>query len=137
MQNAALITVTGCTHDTNIKHLHDETPILPIHPSHKHTTYFNTSMLKNIGCYITNVPRDPHTDTTIDIKTNMRHMHASFVSMHLATRGYNQILRTPPPHISCSEEILPCLTRRTLAQLRTNKSPFLKSYLPKVDAKSH
>ena len=43
----------------------------------------------------------------------------------------------PPPHISSSEEILPRLTRRTLAQLRTNKSPFLKSYLHKVDAKSH
>ena len=33
--------------------------------------------------------------------------------------------------------ILPRLTRRTLAQLRTNKSPFLKLYLHKVDAKSH
>ena len=32
---------------------------------------------------------------------------------------------------------IPCLTRRTLAQLRTNKPPFLKSYLHKVDAKTH
>ena len=32
-----------------------------------------------------------------------------------------------------SEEILP----RTIAQLRTNKSPFLKSYLHKIDAKTH
>ena len=31
MQNAALRTVTGCTQDTNIQHLHDETLILPIH----------------------------------------------------------------------------------------------------------
>ena len=54
--------------------------------------------------------------------------------MHLATRGNNKILRTPPPHISSSEEIFP---RLTLAQFRTNKSPFLKSYLHKVDAKSH
>ena len=29
------------------------------------------------------------------------------------------------------------LTRRTIAQLRTNKSPFFKSHLHKVDAKSH
>ena len=43
------------------------------------------------------------------------------------------MLRTPPPHISSSEEILP---RLTLAKLRTNQSPFLKSYLHKVDAKS-
>ena len=67
----------------------------------------------------------------------MRHIPTSIVSKHLATRGNNKILCTPPPHISSSEEILPRLTRRTLAHLRTNKSPFLKSYLHKVDAKSH
>ena len=67
----------------------------------------------------------------------MRHIHTSIVSRHLATRGNNKILRTPPPHTSSSEEILPRLTCRTLAQLRTNKSPFLKSYLHKVDAKTH
>ena len=71
-----------------------------------------------------------------DIKTNMRHIHTSIVSSHLATRG-NYKLRTPPPHIGSAEEILPRLTRRTIAQLRTNKYPFLKSYLHKVDAKSH
>ena len=38
------------------------------------------------------------------------------------------MLSTPPPHIS---------TRPTLAQLRTNKSPFLKSYSHKVDGKIH
>ena len=64
----------------------------------------------------------------------MRHIHTSIVSRHLAIRGYNKILRTPPPHTSSSEERLP---RRTLAQLITNKSPFLKSYLHKVDAKTH
>ena len=57
--------------------------------------------------------------------------------MHLATRGNNKILHTPSPHISSSEEILPHITRRTIAKLRTNKSPFLKSYLHKVDAKTH
>ena len=66
-----------------------------------------------------------------DIKTNMRHIHTSIVSRHLATRDNNKILRTLSPHISSSEEILPRLTRRTLAQFRTNKSPFLKSYLHK------
>ena len=64
MQNAALRTATGCTQDTNIQHLHDETLTLPIHehlqlhasqykhktqhpshPLHKHTTYFNTPRL--------------------------------------------------------------------------------------------
>ena len=64
-------------------------------------------------------------------------MHTSIVSRHLADRGNNKILRTLPPHISSSEEILPHLTRRTLSQPRTNKSPFRKSYVHKVDAKSH
>ena len=64
----------------------------------------------------------------------MHHIHTSIVSRYLATRGNYKILCTPPPHISSSEEILPCLT---LAQLRTNKSPFLKSYVHKVSAKLH
>ena len=62
----------------------------------------------------------------------MCHIHASIVSRHLARRDNNKILCTPPPHTSSPEERLPRLTRRTLAQLRTNKSPFLK-----VDAKTH
>ena len=70
-------------------------------------------------------------------KTNMCHIHTSIVSRHLATRGNNKILCTPPQHTSSSEERLPRLSRRTLAHLRTNKSPFLKSYLHKVDAKTH
>ena len=129
MQNAALRTATGCTQDTNIQHLHDETLTLPIHehlqlhasqykqktqhpshPLHKHTTYFNTPRLKkptifNNGRYTTNIPTDPHTVTTTDIKTNMRHIHTSIVSRHLATRGNTKILRTPPPHTSSSENV--------------------------------
>ena len=31
MQNSAMRTATGCTQDTNIQYLHDETLILPIH----------------------------------------------------------------------------------------------------------
>ena len=63
MQNVALRTALGCTQDTSIQHLHDETLIhehlqlhasqykqktqYPSHPLHKHTTYFNTSRLKH------------------------------------------------------------------------------------------
>ena len=67
----------------------------------------------------------------------MRHIHSSIVSRHLVTRGNTKILRTPQPHIISSEEIPPRLIRRTLAQLQTNKSPFLNAYIPKVDAKSY
>ena len=95
------------------------------------TTVFNN------GRYTTNIPTDPHTITTTDIKqTCAIYIHLLSLGI-LVTRGNNKILRTPLPHISSSEEILPRLTRRTLAKLRTNNYSFLKSYLHKVDAKSH
>ena len=152
MQNAALRTATGCTQDTNIQHLHDETLTLPIHehlqlhasqykqktqhPSHnifQHSKAKNT--IFNNGCYTKNIPTDSHTVNTTDIKTNMCHIHTSIVSRHLATRGKNKILRTPPPHIISSEEILPCLTRRTLSQLRTIQSLCLDKTLHSVHAR--
>ena len=112
----------------------------PFHPLHKHTIYFNTPRLNNPLSLTTAATqqtshRPPHNH--YNINTNMCHIHTSIVSTHLATKSNNRMLRTPTPHISSSEEILPSLTRHTLAQLRTNKSPFLKSYLHKVDAKSH
>ena len=61
----------------------------------------------------------------------MTYIHTYIVSRHLVTIDNNKILRTPPPHISSSEEILPRLTRHPIVQLRTNKSPLLKSYLHK------
>ena len=101
----------------------------------RHTPYTNilqhSKAKKNIlnnGRYTTNTP----TVTTTYIKTNLRHTHTSIVSRYLATRGNNKMLRTPPPHISSTQEILPRLIRCTLAQLRTNES-----YLHKVDAKTH
>ena len=66
-----------------------------------------------------------------------KYVHISIVHMHLTTRGNTKILGTLPPHISSDVEILPRLTRRTFTQLRTNKSPFLKSYVHKVNANSH
>ena len=156
MQNAALRTSTGCTQETNIQICmtkHSHSPYTITYSSTPHNTNRNTTSITsptqthnilqhskakkntifNNSRYTTNIPTDPRTVTTTDIKTNMRHIHTSIVSRHLATRGNNKILCTPPPHISSSEERLPRLTR----QLRTNKSPFLKSYLHKVDAKTH
>ena len=129
-------TYSSTPHNTNRKHnIHNipytNTQHTSTYPKAKINTIFNN------GRYTTNIPTDPHTVTTTDIKTNMRHIHTSIVSRHIATRGNNKILRTPPPHTSISEERLPRLTRRTLAQLRTHISPFLKSYLHKVDAKTH
>ena len=66
----------------------------------------------------------------------MRHIHTSIVSRHLATRGNNKILRTPPPHISSSEETSPAHSSHP-CPTQNKQSPFFKSYLHKVGAKSH
>ena len=57
----------------------------------------------------------------------MRHIHTSIVSRHLDTRDNNTLLRT----------YFPASLVASLPKLRTNKSPFLKSYLHKVGVKSH
>ena len=141
-----------------MQHLHDETNILPIqkhlqlhasqvrqkaqypsHPLHRYTIH-NTSqrLMKpttfNNSRYTTHIPTVPCTVTTADIKANMRDIHTSIVSQLLAARDNNKLLRTHPPRVSSTEENLPRHTRRTLAQLRRNKSPFLLSYLHKIDA---
>ena len=67
----------------------------------------------------------------------MRDIHISIVSQHLSARDINKILHTHPPQVSSTEENLPRHTRHTLAQLRTNRSPFLLSYLHKIDASTH
>ena len=99
-------TYSSTPHNTNRKH--------PSHPLHKHTTYVNTPRLKNRYFQQRTLHnklshRPPHSHYNRQ-KTNMRHVHTYMVSMHLATRGNNKLLRTPPPpptHISSSEEILP------------------------------
>ena len=47
MQNAALRTATGCTQDTNIQHLHDETLKLPYTSTYSSTPH-NTNRKHNI-----------------------------------------------------------------------------------------
>ena len=137
----------GCTHDTNIQHLHDETNILPIHKclqlhasqsDKEHNTqniHYKGNTLQrlmkpttfNNHRYTTNIPTDPCTVTAAVIKANMCDIHTSIVSQHLAARNNNKILLTHQPQVSSTEENLPRHTHCTLAQLRTNKSPFLLS----------
>ena len=112
-----IIPITSTTHNTSQRL--------------KKPTTFNKSR------YTTNIPTDPCTVTTADIKANMHDMITSIVSQYLAARDNNKILRTHPPQVSSTEENLPQHTCRTLAQLRTNKSPFLLSYLHKMDASTH
>ena len=70
------------------------------------------------------------------LQTYMRFIHTSIVSRHLATTGNNKILCTPSPHISSSEEILPASLVTPLPNSE-EINLFLKTYLHKVDAKTH
>ena len=80
----------------------------------------------NNARYTTNIHTDPHPVTTTDIKTNIRHLHISIVTMHIATRGNKNILRTPPPHISSFEEILPTSLIAGLPNSEQINHPFSK-----------
>ena len=111
----------------------------PSHPLYRYTTY-NTSRRLMKPTTFNNyryIPTDPCTVTTADIKANMLDIHTIIVSQHFAARDNNKILHSHPPQVSSTEENLPRNTRHTLAQLRTNKSPFLLSYLHKIDASTH
>ena len=91
--------------------MYDETLILPIHehlqlhasqykqktqhPSHPlHNIHIlqHSKVLKKLSLTTVATQQTPHIVTTTDIKTNMRHIHTSIVSRHLATRGNNKIL---------------------------------------------
>ena len=145
MENASLTTATGCTQTYNIcitKHSHFPCTSTYSSTPHNSNRKHNIQHIPNTNIQHTSTLQDQkntiftkarYTVTTTHIKTNMRHIHTSIVSRHLATRGNNKILRTPP-HRS-SEVILLRLTHRTLAQRRTHKSHFLKSYLHNVEAK--
>ena len=161
-QNQGLRIATGCTSDTNINHIHDETKILPIekhlrlhssqlrqkashpdHPLHRLTTQPQPPRLKkktifNNNQYTLNI--DPNPTHAIDentIKRNMKTIHTTIVQDHLSNRHINKLLNRPPPDIDKKEETLPHSTRRKLSQLRTNKSPLLMTYLHKIDPANH
>ena len=114
-------TYSSTPHNTNRKHNIHHIP----NPNTQHTSTHSKAKhnIFNNGRYTANIPTDPHMVTTTDIKINMRHIHTSIVSKHLATRGNGETLRTQPSHISSSEEILPCITQRTLAQLKQTNLP--------------
>ena len=126
-------TSSSTPHDTNRKKQH------PSHPTQHASTLHgsrNTLFLTAAAAQQA-LPQTP----TQSLHQTWRQTCAIYIHLffsgHLATRGNDGVVSTPPPHIRNSGERLPRLTRRTLAQLRTGRSPFLKSYLHRVDAKAH
>ena len=161
-ENQGLRIATGCTSDTNINHIHDETKILPIekhlrlhssllrqkashpdHPLHRLTTQPQPPRLRkktifNNNQYTLNIDPDP--TLAIDentIKRNMKTIHTTIVQDHLNNRPINKLLNRPPPDIDKKEETLRHSTQCKLSQLRTNKSPLLMTYLHKIDPANH
>ena len=107
----------------------------PCHPLHKLTKQNHTpKVMKRIT--LNNIT-NPNTTTMADISANQKTMHSAIVTKHLTKINHNKILQALPPNICSSEETLPRHTRRALAKPRTNKSPFLKSYLHKIDSHKH
>ena len=117
-QHQQSVTPRDCTGrittDTNIQHLHDETNTLPMHKHlqlhasqvrhkaqnpplslYRYTTHYTSERLMkpstlNNPRYTINITTDPCIVTTAEIKANMRDMHTSIVSQHLAARGNNK-----------------------------------------------
>ena len=72
MQNAALRTATGCTQDTNIQYLHDETLIVPIHEhlSTRHITNRKHNIHHTPNTNIQHTPTFPRLKTTLSLTTD-------------------------------------------------------------------
>ena len=62
---------------------------------------------------------------------------APVFSNHLSQRPPNKVLQDQTPSVSPAELLLSRETRRTLAQLRTNKSPLLVSYIFSIGDPRH
>ena len=112
----------------------------PTHPLHKLTIHPQTPRLKKQTTfnYTTNIDTHPDTVSQQQISANSTQIHTSIVQSHLLQRNHNKIIHQHAPKISLSElSPPPRESRRTLVQLRTNKSPILISYLHKVDETHH
>ena len=162
IQNMALRIATGCTSDTNIQHLHNETNILPLnahlklhssqlrqksqhptHPLHKFTVLTENERHKKQTIFDNNNNYTVNINTKSDlicedlIQSNLKLIHSHIVSNHLSQRPPNKVLQDQTPSVSPAELLLSRETRRTLAQLRTNKSPLLVSYLYSIGDPRH
>jgi hypothetical protein len=161
IQNKALRIATGCTTDTNIQHLHEESQILPIkehlilhasqlrqqaqHPQHPlhHLTQqtppnrYKKPTIFNNNHYTINIDTAPDNTDNQTIKTNMKQIHTHIVQTYLNNRTPNKIINIQAPKVNTTELQLNRFTRRTLAQLRTNKSPLLQHYKHKINPTTH
>ena len=115
-------TYSSTPHNSNIKHNIYHIYYINI----QHTSTLQGSKphyLQQAPLHIKLYYRRPHRNYNRHTNTQAPY---TYIDCHQASspRGDHKILRTHPPHISSSEEILPRLSRRTLAQLITLNHPF-------------
>ena len=115
--------------------LHSSTTGSTPRPRRRLTVFIHNSVSFTRNPLSTTSKNDPHLEE-LTISIAMHNTGLLITNVYIPPGQLLQwvLFITTKPH---AEEILPRLTRRTLDQLRTIKSHFLKSYLHKVDAKIH
>ena len=85
----------------------------------------------------TSIMTNTSTITNETIKHNIKINHTTSVENYLNSQEDNELISSKPPVINPEDESLPRGIHCTLAQLGDDKSPFLYSYLNKIDPQNH
>ena len=142
---------------SEVTHLNQESKILPVkehsemltkqyllsmhtedHPNH-HLLHFPRpprDKRKSILDYIPSIAENTGHRTVLtkeEYKRENRKIHSETVRTVINNYPANKVLNSKPPEINQSEKELPRDTRTTLAQLRSSYSPFLKTYLHRIN----
>ena len=125
---------TGHTANTNNNTLHNEAKIMPIEP---HTAVYSS----NIRHDSTNPDHPLHKLLYNPSPPRIVKKRRQYTSNPFNNTSWHSpkssILKRPPPDFNKTKDEPPTQTRRLLALLQANKSPFLRSYLLHVDTTSY
>ena len=155
-QTGGLKSSTGCTLMTASTHLNQETNLLPVkehnmmlthqfllsmhrpdHPNH-HQLYGPPPTRKMKNTIIDHIPHvQPYLGDGEPVERNyksrLKNIHDDAHSRCRNNYPVNKVLNSRPPPINKEERGLDIKPRRTLAQLRSGYSPFLRSYLHRIN----
>ena len=158
VQNAALRCAISHTRDTNTRHLHTETQVLPLnkhmelitsqyrescmapdHPQHEAATAPEPDRRMKGTAFETAHRTVVHScakegEEEKERAANKKKIHTAIVAEHLREIPPNPLIHAAPPKIHISEQILSRNLRRTLAQLRAQKCPMLQENLYNIGA---
>ena len=102
--------------------------IAPVSDRRMKTTAFDTS-------YVTVVHSCANEGEEKKERTkNKKILHTAAVSQHLDEQPIHPLINTQPPDVHKEEHSLPRNIRRSLAQIRAQKSPALREYLHNIGA---